>query len=232
MKNSFILHVDSLCILDKMSDVQAGKFLKAIYQYQKIKELPKMELLLEMAIAPFINQFSRDEKHYEKIVERNQKNGANGGRKKVTKKPSRTQSNPVGLNAGAASVTGEIPAEISEPQNPKNPDGPYNDSDSVNDSDNKKKNDFKKYDFGNAQLNKMWVEWQQFRKEKKNTLTPTGAWKQIELLKKYPPDIAAAMIDKSITSGWTGLFELKEAPKATVIELPVTPGYKNKNSYV
>jgi hypothetical protein len=118
MKSSFILHLDSLCVLDKMSDEQAGRFIKAIYYYQKTKTLPELDLLLEMAITPFINQFFRDEKGYEKVIERNRENGKLGGRpKKEPKKPSglkKTQNNP---------------------KNPSEPKKADSDSDSVNDSD-------------------------------------------------------------------------------------------------
>lgn len=116
MKKSFILHIDSLCILDKMTNEQAGTFIKIIYEYQKTKILPEMDLLMEMAITPFINQFFRDEKGYERVLARNSENGKKGGRpKKEPKKPSRlkiTHSNP------------------NNPEEPKKAD-----SDSVNDSD-------------------------------------------------------------------------------------------------
>lgn len=119
MKTSFILHIDSLCILDKMNDEQAGKFLKAIYQYQKTKELPELDPLLELVITPFINQFFRDEKKYEKVVERNRENGEKGGRPaKEPKKPSgfsKTQNNP---------------------DNPSEPKKADSDNDSVSDSVN------------------------------------------------------------------------------------------------
>jgi len=67
MKKSFILHKDSLCVLDKMPDDVAGKFIKAIYQYQLTGELPQMDFAVEMAVTPFINQFIRDNGEYERI---------------------------------------------------------------------------------------------------------------------------------------------------------------------
>jgi hypothetical protein len=102
-----------------MTDEQAGRFIKIIYQYQLTGELPEMDLLMEMAITPFINQFFRDEKGYEKTVERNRQNGLKGGRpKKEPKKPS-------GLKITQL--------------NPKNPSEPKKaDSDSGSDSDSEK----------------------------------------------------------------------------------------------
>ena len=108
-KNSFLLHVDSLVILDKMTDEQAGIFIKILYDYKKTGELPELDFAMNMAVTPFINQFSRDDSKYEKIVERNRDNGSKGGRPKE----------PSGL--------------INNPLKPKKAD---NDSDNDSDSDN------------------------------------------------------------------------------------------------
>jgi hypothetical protein len=70
-KKGFILHKDSLSILNKMSDEQAGILFKAIYQYQTTGKAPDLEFGLEMAITPFINQFTRDDNAWEE--ERNKK---------------------------------------------------------------------------------------------------------------------------------------------------------------
>jgi len=118
VRKSFILHIDSLSILEKMPDEIAGKFIKILHQYQKTSKVPEMDFALEMAVEPFLNQFKRDKEKYDKIVERNRINGLKGGR-------SKTQSNPV---------------EPKEPSgiigNPKNPNKADNDSDSDSDSDN------------------------------------------------------------------------------------------------
>ena len=60
-KKGFILHKDSLSILNKMSDEQAGILFKAIYQYQTTGKTPDLEFGLEMAITPFLTQFKRDD---------------------------------------------------------------------------------------------------------------------------------------------------------------------------
>lgn len=82
-KKSFILHKDSLIILNEMTDEQAGKFLKIIYQYQISETLPKLDFAMKMAIMPFINQFKRDNESYKKICKSNKDNGSKGGKKKV-----------------------------------------------------------------------------------------------------------------------------------------------------
>jgi len=82
-KKGFILHKDSLVILDEMTDEQAGKFLKIIYQYQISGTVPKLDFAMKMAIMPFINQFKRDNESYKKVCEGNRNNGSKGGKRKV-----------------------------------------------------------------------------------------------------------------------------------------------------
>lgn len=135
MKGSFLLHIDSLNILDKMSNEQAGELFKAIKYYHEVGTLPEIDLLMQIAIMPFINQFKRDEEKYNNVVERNKKNGKKGGRpsnnqEDKPKKPSGLFGNP------------KKPKETQD--NPKKPKKPDNDndndnvSDSVNDNDNVK----------------------------------------------------------------------------------------------
>jgi uncharacterized protein YdaU (DUF1376 family) len=58
-----------------------------------------------------------------------------------------------------------------------------------------------------------WNEWEQYRKEKKQKLTPSTRKKQIQsLVGRAGPEIIA-MINQSITKGWTGLFEINSNGK-------------------
>jgi hypothetical protein len=204
MKTSFILHIDSLCVLDKMTNEQAGIFIKALYQYQTTKELPELDIVLQMAVVPFVNQFIRDGKDYEKVCDRNRINGKKGGRKKRETKTQKTQSLQVGLNVDGLQDLEENKEQNKTAKNPKNPVAPYKEKDS--DSDKEKDT----MPFGVLELDSAWQEWVQFRKEKKNPLTPTAAKKQVKFLKKYSSQVAVSIIEKSILAGWTGLFEPKE----------------------
>ncbi len=55
-----------------------------------------------------------------------------------------------------------------------------------------------------------WNEWENHRKEIKKKLTPSTAKKQIQFLGGRGETEIIAIINQSITNGWTGLFELKQ----------------------
>jgi len=82
-RKSFIVHKDSLVILDEMSNEQAGIFIKSIKFYQEKGCLPELDFGLKMAITPFINQFQRDEEIYKKTCEARREAGALGGKQKL-----------------------------------------------------------------------------------------------------------------------------------------------------
>ncbi len=63
--------------------------------------------------------------------------------------------------------------------------------------------------FFGEDVQKAWNEWEQYRKEKKQKLTPSTAKKQMAFLGGRAGPEAIAIINQSITAGWTGLFELK-----------------------
>jgi hypothetical protein len=54
-----------------------------------------------------------------------------------------------------------------------------------------------------------WSEWEQYRKDKRQTLTPRSVKMQLKLLSKTPAQ-AVAMLEQSIMNGYTGIFELKK----------------------
>src|SRR5690606_3267328 len=54
-----------------------------------------------------------------------------------------------------------------------------------------------------------WLEWEQFRKEKKQKLVASTVKRQIQFLGGRGDPEIIAILNQSITNGWTGLFELK-----------------------
>ena len=83
-RKSFILHKDTLSILDQMDDKERGELFYAIYKYQ-IGEEVEMSKMISFAFHGFRQQFERDAETYAKQSERNKANGKKGGRPKATK---------------------------------------------------------------------------------------------------------------------------------------------------
>jgi len=54
----------------------------------------------------------------------------------------------------------------------------------------------------------VWDEWIAHRRQIRHPLTDLAAKKQLKMLGGYPVETAIAMIEQSITNGWTGVFEL------------------------
>ena len=70
IRKSFILHHDSLNVLDDLTNEQAGLLFKAIKAYHLGDEF-ELDVLTNIAMSPFRNQFDRDALKYEKLCEKN-----------------------------------------------------------------------------------------------------------------------------------------------------------------
>lgn len=126
-KKSFLLYLDTLEILHKLTDEQAGKLLKAFLAYHSGQDF-NLDPMLDLVFFSFQAQFERDGVKYNSIVERNRNNGSKGGRPKnpvKAKEPSGLSGNP------------------SEPKKADSVSGNDSDKDSDSDSDsvNKVTND-------------------------------------------------------------------------------------------
>jgi hypothetical protein len=84
MKTSFVLHFDSLAMLDELTDEQAGQLFRAMKTFQLTGEMPQ-EFWLRVALTPFINQWSRDNLKWSKIAEMRKELGKKGGEAKRDK---------------------------------------------------------------------------------------------------------------------------------------------------
>ncbi len=82
-KKSFLLHVDSLDILDELTDEQAGILFKSIRAYQRGEEI-ETDSFIRIAFSPFKNQFIRDNEKYILICKARAEAGSKGGTAKTT----------------------------------------------------------------------------------------------------------------------------------------------------
>ncbi len=89
-KKSFILYKDQKEIIDELSDEEAGKLFKAIYQYIDTKKV-NLTGSLKLIFIPFRNSFDRDEKKYDEIVEKRSNAGKNHTGNQYTRKKEREQ---------------------------------------------------------------------------------------------------------------------------------------------
>lgn len=91
-KESFLLYHGYYEPIKNLSFEDKGMLFDAIFQYSMHRNEPSNTSRIFMAFQFFKNQIDQDCKKYEKIVERNQKNGKKGGRPESEDQPK----NPVG----------------------------------------------------------------------------------------------------------------------------------------
>ena len=183
--NSFILYKDSLSILNKMEDKQAGQLFKVIYHYQINNKLPEdIDPVLDLLVTTFINQFKRDQEKYEERCRKNKEN--------AKKRWDATACDGIQTNAKHA----------------------YSDSDSDSDNDSKKdsklKNNIILPDYLNLDI---WKEYLDMRKKLKAPNTETALnriLKKLEGFEKQEIGNGTLAIENSIENGWKGVFEPKQ----------------------
>jgi hypothetical protein len=73
MKNSFILYTEQKAVIDKLTDEQAGRLIKAIYAHETGEEM-ELDSILDLVITPFLTSLERNTEKYQKRVETNKKN--------------------------------------------------------------------------------------------------------------------------------------------------------------
>ncbi len=121
MKDSFILYLEQKEIFETLSDNEAGKLIKAIFEYESTGQSPKLSKTLNLVFIPIKNALDRNKEKYQKVVERNKKNI----RKRWNKENTKSTSGKNGIQ-----------------KNTKNTDNEHdNDNDNEHDNDNDNERD-------------------------------------------------------------------------------------------
>lgn len=85
MKKSFVMYAEWQPLIESMTDEQAGKLIKAIYNYQYGEETPPEETLLNSIYQMMRNRFEVDAAKYKEVCEKRKINGQKGGLAKASK---------------------------------------------------------------------------------------------------------------------------------------------------
>jgi hypothetical protein len=116
-KKAFLIFIDMLKVITKLSNEQAGIFIKTVLYFQENGELPNdIDFTTDLVIVPFVNQWVRDEESYKSVIEKRRVAGAKGGKQKVA-------------NVANATSATKFVANVADNDN---------DNEKVNDNENKK----------------------------------------------------------------------------------------------
>ena len=189
---SFILHKDSLSVLNKLTDEQAGKLFKSIFIYQTENVLPD-DNLISIIFEPFLNQFKRDVENYKKTCEARKIAGSKGGKQKVAN----------------ASKSKQKVANLAD-----------NDSKNKNESKNESKNDLPI--FINKNLFDGFVEMRNKIKKPLTDKAKELLLKDLTNFENLRAGNANIALENSIKNSWQGVFEPKpnnqaQEPKQTFL---------------
>ena len=193
-KTSFVLHIDGLSILDKMSDEMAGRFLKNLYQYKKTGIVPDVDFPMELAMTPFINQFIRDEEKYHKTVEKRALAGSLGGKQKVA-------------NASKSQQVLANLANLADKDKDK-------DKDKENVKEKEKENDVD-FDFSIfenfSDLMRTWMNYKSSRNQQYTSQEGLNLfYEKLKTMSGGNLQKAREIINQSITANWSQIFDVKD----------------------
>lgn len=126
-RNSFVLYKDFNSTIQKLSDEQAGKLIKAVYEFNLTGIVPELDFTLDIVITPLIEQFKRDHAKYQARCNRNKENAKKRWDKTV---PDNKQADATACDRMQMDAKHAVSVSVSD-----------------SDSDNKKTKGFYTYDF-------------------------------------------------------------------------------------
>lgn len=208
-KDSFILYLEQKQIFEMLTDEEAGKLIKAIFEYEDTGQIVSLDKSLRIAFIPIKSILDRNKEKYEKVVERNKSNIEKRWNKEDTK-------NTTGKNGIQ--------------KNTKNTDNDnVNDNEYVYDNDIDKKEKSKKRktfedvlseNHFSEQLENTIRDFIDMRKTIKKPMTS----KALELLIKNLDKLTnleeekIAILNQSIEHGWQTVYPLKREKQMSAME--------------
>lgn len=111
-KDSFILYTEQKEVVDKLTDEQAGKIFKAIYEYVKTDKMPKLDGLLDIVIIPFKQSLDRNMEKWEEIKKKRSEAGKIGAEIKKQKQAKEANANFAKNKIANQAVNVSVPVPV------------------------------------------------------------------------------------------------------------------------
>lgn len=108
-KTSFILFADQAEVINELSDEDAGKLMKAVYNYAATGEVPNFEGILKFVFIPIRQSIDKNTEKYNAVVEKRRIAGSKGGKQRVANQANatfakQTQANQADNDSDSVSV--------------------------------------------------------------------------------------------------------------------------------
>lgn len=113
-KDSFILYTEQKEVVDKLTDEQAGKIFKAIYEYVKTDKMPKLDGLLDIVIIPFKQSLDRNMEKWEEIKKKRSEAGKIGAEIKKQKQAKEANANFAKNKIANQAVNVSVPVNVND----------------------------------------------------------------------------------------------------------------------
>ena len=114
MKDSFILYTEQKEVVDKLTDEQAGKLFKAIYEYAETEQMPQLDSLLDIVIIPFKQSIDRNTEKWEEIKKKRSEAGRIGAEIKKQKQAKEANAKFAKQSTANQAVNVNVPVNVNE----------------------------------------------------------------------------------------------------------------------
>lgn len=114
MKDSFILYTEQKEVVDKLTDEQAGKLFKAIYEYAETEQMPQLDSLLDIVIIPFKQSMDRNTEKWEEIKKKRSEAGRIGAEIKKQKQAKEANAKFVKQSTANQAVNVNVPVNVND----------------------------------------------------------------------------------------------------------------------
>lgn len=111
-RDSFILYTEQKEVVDKLTDEQAGKIFKAIYEYVQTDKMPELDNLLDIIIIPFKQSLDRNSEKWEEIKKKRSEAGKLGAEIKKQKQAKEANANFAKNEIANQAVNVSVPVNV------------------------------------------------------------------------------------------------------------------------